>query len=775
MEMGCIQSEEINDGIRDCPNGTDEEYLVNVQYETCDSCQNLSVWRLTELIGCTKIGLPDCDNTTCKVIPSSSCRTTNCNETNVICFSQCDSIDPSCKMFFQCQDHKLLLGFKFCNGIADCVDGSDEIRRGFGLTCKSSKDSTFSCVLPQWNLIDDDTPQCFNETDVCKKEGKYQCFQCYGEDIKISASQVCDNIVNCGKLSDECLCRNNLEETLCTSYFPGKIGALPCRGIDETCLRNPSTTITEGRCVFETTDVEESLLTNSSTTIRCATRYGIETATVCDGKPECSHFQDECNDKCMRSFCKDPCRNFYPLGDRYCNGYIDPVWMNINNSVDCFEGFDEQAVFCSQSRFRCPAGQQVSIPRKLFMDGVVQCDDGTDERAIFSSEEEMIENAAIRYFIWIIAIITLTGNIYVLISTMLHIKQKEMPEAIRINHILILNLAIADFLMGIYLLIVSIQSAIFSPRYGEVDLFWRSSSLCTAAGSLAIISSEASCFIMSTLCSFRLMNVLAPIRARLFPTWPWYALLAFIWIASCVIAVAPAIYIFSDYFVDQLFFPVPFATDKAISLRQSVTIGCRYTSLIGVPYEVTSPSWREILPRFNELFPEVEARLIGYYGETSLCMPRFYVDSDGNAAIFSLVIISINFVSFVYVCVSYFAMYKITAGRPVSTKQIDVQAARMQRRIARLLITDFVCWIPICIIAFTKASLKFRLPNDVYAATIAFLLPINSALNPILYSSFFENLVNRLYRSRRPEQRKAKDRSNSKATISEVLTSHNKL
>ena len=55
----------------------------------------------------------------------------------------------------------------------------------------------------------------------------------------------------------------------------------------------------------------------------------------------------------------------------------------------------------------------------------------------------------------------------------------------------------------------------------------------------------------------------------------------------------------------------------------------------------------------------------------------------------------------------------------------------MQKRISRLLMTDFFCWIPVC----TMASLRIAgvsLSPDAYIASAGFLLPINSAMNPLL-------------------------------------------
>ena len=66
----------------------------------------------------------------------------------------------------------------------------------------------------------------------------------------------------------------------------------------------------------------------------------------------------------------------------------------------------------------------------------------------------------------------------------------------------------------------------------------------------------------------------------------------------------------------------------------------------------------------------------------------------------------------------------------------------MQRKIYRLLATDFCCWVPISIMAFVNFS-GVPLPDIAYAISAIVLLPINSALNPILYSDVFDKLFDK--------------------------------
>lgn len=59
----------------------------------------------------------------------------------------------------------------------------------------------------------------------------------------------------------------------------------------------------------------------------------------------------------------------------------------------------------------------------------------------------------------------------------------------------------------------------------------------------------------------------------------------------------------------------------------------------------------------------------------------------------------------------------------------------MQRKIMVLIGTDIACWLPICILAFCS-YLGIYLSDIVYIVAAVVLLPINSAVNPIIYSNY---------------------------------------
>jgi len=70
----------------------------------------------------------------------------------------------------------------------------------------------------------------------------------------------------------------------------------------------------------------------------------------------------------------------------------------------------------------------------------------------------------------------------------------------------------------------------------------------------------------------------------------------------------------------------------------------------------------------------------------------------------------------------------------------------MQRKIFRIIVFNFISWIPICILSFIKLGdpLGELVTGEVYQVAAIVLLPINSSINPILYSDIVTILFRKM-------------------------------
>ena len=642
-----------------------------------------------------------------------------------MCFVLHTVITISAGEFFQCSDNRTIFLSQFCDGIVDCFDGSDEFTNQPGFKCDE-------CVLPQNNLYDD-AAHCDNSADLHPIK---QFFKCFDNRLLILDQQVCDGVGDCYDMSDECLCDTYFDTKMCTSMFEDS---------DFQCFDNENRSSWHN---FPNNNAAVFTKRPRSGFAACRTKLNDSFLAVpCDGRPECRDFSDECQCSNPPVFCNDSCHSYFPMGDRYCDGVEDPAWQYINKP-ECPRGFDE--MFCPK-RFKCNAPGKVSIDILNVCDGKSDCNDNSDENdcptaatkisSIFSSNTKMIANPGIKSAFWIMGILVMVGNSYVIIKRIAFLKTQQTLDGISFQHFIILNISIADFIMGIYLITIASYDLSFSGFYGEVDREWRSSLKCSVIGSLAVISSETSCFLMVVLTGFRLKNITQPVESVNASPRSWKLCIILAWLFSFFLGIAPMLPQTSQYFLHSFSYSSPFqnGTWYSTNLEQ---FACRLSALSNKTIQFTGNKFQSVEAFLAESFPnDASVKVFGYYGETSVCMPRFYVAYGESSWEFTLAMMTLNFVSFIFIAVSYFIIYKhsTSSSAKLGTKRPDNQAATMQKRIARIIATDFCCWIPICVMAFVRLGVEFS--DIAYQISAVLLLPINSAMNPILFSPLLDNLI----------------------------------
>ena len=154
--------------------------------------------------------------------------------------------------------------------------------------------------------------------------------------------------------------------------------------------------------------------------------------------------------------------------------------------------------------------------------------------------------------------------------------KKSLPKGSRFvkvaNSCFIFNVTISDIFMGVYLLGVVSQGVNYSGHYCFVDKEWRSSNRCWTLGTIAVLSSEASAFIMASMSTFRLVTIYKPFLTRT-TNFKWIVLVAVVcWLFSSMFAFLPWIPLKSGYFVSEVWFPNHFFKTDTISKDTLITI-----------------------------------------------------------------------------------------------------------------------------------------------------------------------------------------------------------
>ncbi|XP_056267287.1 relaxin receptor 2a [Pseudoliparis swirei] len=246
-------------------------------------------------------------------------------------------------------------------------------------------------------------------------------------------------------------------------------------------------------------------------------------------------------------------------------------------------------------------------------------------------------------------------------------------------------LCCADCLMGVYLFFIGVFDVKFRGQYNRNALLWMESVECRTIGFLAMLSSEVSVLLLTYLTLEKFLVIVFPFSNLRPGKLQTVVVLASIWLLGFIIAAVP--------------------------LMNEDVFG-------------------------------------NYYGRNGVCFPLHSDRQEKPTAkgYSTGIFLGLNLVAFLVIAFSYATMfisiYKtgINATDLRSSLHRDVAVAN---RFFFIVFSDALCWIPIFLVK-VLSLLEVEIPGTISSWVVIFILPINSALNPILYTlttSFFREQV----------------------------------
>nr|XP_024214941.1 relaxin receptor 2-like [Halyomorpha halys] len=238
-------------------------------------------------------------------------------------------------------------------------------------------------------------------------------------------------------------------------------------------------------------------------------------------------------------------------------------------------------------------------------------------------------------------------------------------------NLIITNLAGSDLLMGCYLLIIGCQDLKYKGIFITHAREWMSSWLCTTAGILAMTSCEVTVLLLFLISAERYLLIAAPLR-RQKTLKPRVAFLSVssVWIIGFIISSLPVF------------------------------------------------NWKD------------SSR---FYGTNTFCFP-LHIDEPYRIGwhYSTFVFIGLNSLAMFGIGILYYGVL-LSVHKTRRETTLNVGDTDFVMRFFFIVLTNACCWVPIIILKIL-AFLRIELSGELNGWLAIFVLPINSAVNPILYT-----------------------------------------
>lgn len=320
-------------------------------------------------------------------------------------------------------------------------------------------------------------------------------------------------------------------------------------------------------------------------------------------------------------------------------------------------------------------------------------------RPEFLTCKRLLPHGILRVCMWILGICALFGN-----AMVIYWRCREKNDANKVQSILIMNLSLSDLLMGVYMLILTCADAYFQEYFPSHANAWRSGGICKIAGLVALISSEASVFFLVLISVDRLLGVKYPFSTKRLKKKSTRIVASVLWGIALFIGMIATFLTGTDYYdVSEVCIGLPLAR-KTLTVQKSLDVNL-----------TRNPEHNE-----HKLGVEVTQKV-----------------GDKPGMYFSIAIfIGVNFICFIAIALCYtiiFVTFHESTKRSVRRQERD-EEIKMAGKMAIIVITDFLCWMPIVVMSMMVQTGAVILSPEMYAWTVTFILPINSSVNPFLYT-----------------------------------------
>ena len=339
----------------------------------------------------------------------------------------------------------------------------------------------------------------------------------------------------------------------------------------------------------------------------------------------------------------------------------------------------------------------------------VQCK-AQNEREPYLTCLRLLPYPSVRVVMWIFGLFAFVGNLSVLLWRCVRQGRENIIQVFLIE-----NLAASDLLMGVYMLIIASADAYYQQYFPSESDEWRNGSVCKLAGVLSVISSEASVFFITLISIDRFMAIKYPRGKHRLTKRSARITLICLWSLALLLSIVPASVSGRNpdfYDASEVCIGLPFVRAPVFVNRSVVVADFQF--------------------EIDDLYSLLSSARDDVYYEDYI----YPVTGNKPGLYFSIILfLGINLLCFFVVAVSYVAIFIIVKQTSKSAgKSRTDQEITLAIRMGAIVITDFMCWVPIVVIGILVQSATVTISPVVYVYIVVFILPINSALNPYIYT-----------------------------------------
>ena len=429
---------------------------------------------------------------------------------------------------------------------------------------------------------------------------------------------------------------------------------------------------------------------------------------------------------------------------------------------DCGDWSDETAcanhLICSNTNKSNTKKQLISIEQRC--DGIYDCFDLSDECNELCGKE-ILGHWVLKYLCWLMGLLAIFFNACSVARGMISVRYCS-TENMLITKALIIVIGFGDFLIGVYLFVLSVyDSLIFGRRFCKEQARWLTGTVCAFLGVISTLGSQLSLFAMTVLSMKRVYGLFSEEmitasqlnkRAVIKAISSVFAVVA----ASSAVALIPLLPATQDSSVQGMLYDANYKVFIGFPNKE------RHLKILSEYYNSSSPeeisedmTWQEIGQKVDGMFTQDYGNLtrtpVHFYGNDGVCLFKYFVRTDdarrsrqfgentsditqhkGDTIVWFMM--GINLACFIFIAIAYAIIYRLSKesadSRDPPTQQ-ENQA--LQTKVAVLIASDFLCWVPFIVVSGLH-NLKIIDATSWYVNFAMTVLPLNSIINPLIYN-----------------------------------------